>query len=96
MSDREISALRDENIRLQGEIDELRKAFVEHRDLAYRYFELFTKHISDIHGGLADIFNYIMPLLYKIDPDVAETRRQIDQVLARARGDGFGPDKKSD
>ncbi len=96
MSDREISALRDENIKLKADIEELHKMLADHRNLAYRYFDLFTEHICDIHDGLADIVNYLMPLLYKVDPDVAETRRQIDQVLARTRRHGFDPDKKSD
>ena len=96
MSDREISALRDENIRLQGEVDELRKAFVEHRDLACKYFDLFTEHVSDLSVDVTDIFNYLMPFLYKAYPDFAETKQQIDQVLARARDHGRGLDKKSD
>lgn len=64
---------------LEGEVADLKKAFeielksnLEHAEATYQY--------------IADIYDYLMPVVRKVLPDYARTQKQIDRII-RARED---------
>jgi hypothetical protein len=74
MSEKEITALRDE-------VEKLREEIVVLRDCANKHFDLFTKHISDQGTDIADLFTYVMPLVHKAYPGVTVGQGQYEQAL---------------
>ena len=72
-----------EIIALKKEIAKLRKDLAELQQCSFQHFEMFTTHLVEQDGEIADLFSYVMPVLRKVYPDIAATKKQFDAVLNR-------------
>jgi len=72
-----------EIIALKAEIAKLCEDLAELRQCSYQHFEMFTTHLVEQEHEIGDLFSYVMPMLRKLYPDIAATKKQYAAVLNR-------------
>jgi hypothetical protein len=80
MENLEIKMLRQELTALREQFADLRAAQHNDRDQAIKAIkELYT----EMYQYVADIHDYLWPVVHKIFPEFAESKKQIDAFLSR-------------
>lgn len=78
MRDDEFETLKKEVRELRASIADIRRAFELDSDNT-------TGHIKSIYQYIADIHDYLMPVVHKVFPGFTEDKKQIDAFM-RGRG----------
>jgi hypothetical protein len=74
MSDEEIVALRKEIETLRAQIVDVREALFAETDNNTHHFRMVYRYIADIH-------DYLMPVVHKVFPGYAAAKKQIDTFM---------------
>lgn len=79
MDDTEIKALREEVAALRARVEDLHGALKAEA-------ESTTEHFQSVYRFIADIHDYLMPVVRKVFPGYSAAKKQIDEFMERYGG----------